>query len=184
MKKSICKNHKTKTYTGQEKTPLGKGFHAEGEKIDKKMKGKNGQMYKVIKTKIGKRWQKINNLSSPKRTKRGMGEFYTPYVNRENLINKDKKLVEDSKNETGNFLKDQRQSSSDDCNFLTGNIGNPSQETPNENDIEVMRNFVDSLNIGCQYGNKEKLIRQLAIQYGDNVDGPKRSIQKLLKVSE
>jgi hypothetical protein len=75
-----CKNHKKKTYTGKENTPLGRGYHAEGEKIDKKMKGKNGHMYKVIKTKSGKRWLKIiKKLSSPKkRTSRGGMMFPDP----------------------------------------------------------------------------------------------------------
>ena len=67
--------------------------------------------------------------------------------------------------------------------FLAFNLGNPSEEAPDPKDVEIMRNFVNSLNIGCNYENKEKLIRQLAIQYGDNIDGPKRSIEKLLEVS-
>lgn len=69
----VCKNDKKKTYKGDENTPLGKGYHADGEKIDKKMKGKDGHMYKVIKTKNGKRWQKIKKEKkmSPKRTKKG-----------------------------------------------------------------------------------------------------------------
>jgi hypothetical protein len=70
--KQNCKNSKNKTYTGKENTPLGMGYHAEGEKLDKKMKGKNGHMYKVNKIKSGKRWFKIKALSSPiKRTSRG-----------------------------------------------------------------------------------------------------------------
>jgi hypothetical protein len=69
MPNSICKNHKTKNYKGGENTPLGKGYHAEGEKVDKKMKGKDGNMYKVVKIKgEKKRWQKVKVL---KRTKRG-----------------------------------------------------------------------------------------------------------------
>lgn len=183
----VCKNHKNKTYKGDENTPLGKGYHAEGEKIDKKMKGKDGHMYKVIKTKSGKRWLKVNNkkLSSPKRrTKRGMGEFYNPYLVRHSEWNQDEQLSQESKQETGNFLKDERQSSPDDCSFLAYNLGNPSVEEPDPRDVEIMRNFVNSLNIGCSDENKEKLIRQLAIQYRDNVDGPRRSIDKLLSVSK
>lgn len=56
-----CKNIKSKKYTGQENTPLGLGYHASGEKIEKKMEGKNGHMYKVIKTKNGKRWHKYTS---------------------------------------------------------------------------------------------------------------------------
>ena len=91
----VCKNYKSKTYTGKENTPLGKGYHAEGEKINKIMKGKDGNMYKVIKTKSGKRWLKVNirperfvgtmkgikiikNKSSPRRTKRGFGGDLNP----------------------------------------------------------------------------------------------------------
>jgi len=73
VKVKICKNYKNKTYTGKENTPLGRGYHAEGEKVKSTMKGKNGSMYEVVKTKKGKRWQKINKkrMTSPRRTKRG-----------------------------------------------------------------------------------------------------------------
>lgn len=64
-KKLFCKNYKTKVYNGKENTPLGKGYYAEGEKVNKVMKGKDGNMYKVIKIKNGK---KIKNI---KRSKRG-----------------------------------------------------------------------------------------------------------------
>jgi hypothetical protein len=65
---SICKNHKPKTYSGNEKSPMGLGYHAEGEKIGKRMKGKDKHFYRVIKVKTGKkRWQKIKT----ERTKRG-----------------------------------------------------------------------------------------------------------------
>ena len=78
MTNKVCKNHKTKTYTGKENTPLGKGYHAEGEKVKKTMKGKDGSMYEVIKTKNGKRWKKLTkgNMKSPRRNKRGA--FDTP----------------------------------------------------------------------------------------------------------
>ena len=56
-----CKNIKTKKYTGKENSPLGRGYHAMGEKIGKMMRGKNNSMYIVIKTKNGKRWQKLKN---------------------------------------------------------------------------------------------------------------------------
>lgn len=70
-----CKNVKNKMYTGEENTPLGKGYHPSGEKIGSTMKGKNKKMYKVVKTKAGKRWQLVKKvekkIKSPKRTKRG-----------------------------------------------------------------------------------------------------------------
>lgn len=73
--KQPCKNVKNKMYTGEENTPLGKGYHPSGEKIGYTMKGKNKKMYKVVKTKAGKRWQLVKKvekkIKSPKRTKRG-----------------------------------------------------------------------------------------------------------------
>ena len=68
---STCKNVKNKTYTGKENTPLGKGYHASGEKIGTFMKGRDKNIYKVVKTKTGKRWQKISD-KSPKRSVRGL----------------------------------------------------------------------------------------------------------------
>ena len=64
----VCKNVKSKTFTGKENTPLGKGYHASGEKIGSVMKGKDKKNYKVVKTKTGKRWQKVEL----KRTSRGV----------------------------------------------------------------------------------------------------------------
>lgn len=68
-----CKNIKTKKYTGKENSPLGRGYHAMGEKIGKKMMGTNNSMYIVIKTKNGKRWQKLKN-NKKKTTKYGIFE--------------------------------------------------------------------------------------------------------------
>lgn len=69
-----CKNVKNKTFTGRENTPLGRGYHASGEKVNSIMKGKDGKKYKVVKTKSGKRWQKVNGrMKSPGRSARGAG---------------------------------------------------------------------------------------------------------------
>ena len=43
----VCKNTSKKYYTGKENTPLGKGFSASVEKVGKRMKGLDGNMYVV-----------------------------------------------------------------------------------------------------------------------------------------
>ena len=85
-----CKNQKNKKYSGNENTPLGRGYHAEGEKLDKKMKGKNGHMYKVVKIKNGKKQWKKNNKH--KRTKRGEA-----LPSKEDILNKIKNVVPEDK---------------------------------------------------------------------------------------
>ena len=64
MRKSCpCKNDKSKRYYGDEKTPLGKGFHPSTYDEGKKKRGKSGEMYRVIKDKRGyKRW--VKNITS------------------------------------------------------------------------------------------------------------------------
>lgn len=57
-----CLNFKNKYFTGEENTPLGKGYSASGEKIGTRKKGKNGYMYEVVKYQGGKRWQRVNNF--------------------------------------------------------------------------------------------------------------------------
>lgn len=63
-----CKNCQEKSYTGKENTPLGKGYSASVEKIGKKMRGRDGNMYIVKKYKNGKRWIKLSKgrKSSPR----------------------------------------------------------------------------------------------------------------------
>ena len=51
-----CHNS-NRNYTGKENTPLGKGYHAEGEKLGSEMTGKDKKKYVVVNTKSGKRWQ-------------------------------------------------------------------------------------------------------------------------------
>ena len=60
-----CHNS-SKTYSGNEKTPLGLGYSASGMKIGDKMRGKDKNMYVVINTKNGKRWKRV--VSSKKAT--------------------------------------------------------------------------------------------------------------------
>jgi len=77
------KNIKDKNYTGKENTPLGLGYSAMGEKVDKRMAGRDGNMYIVKKYKNGKRWTKVIS-SSRKRSPRMYDE--KEYEYRENII--------------------------------------------------------------------------------------------------
>jgi len=55
-----CKNSSTGTYKGTEPSPKGLGYCARGEKLRKKKKGLDGNMWEVKKTKNGiDRWVKI-----------------------------------------------------------------------------------------------------------------------------
>jgi len=54
-----CKNHPKKYYTGNENTPLGRGYTSSSEEVGTKMKGKDGFYYLVSLGKDGKkRWKK------------------------------------------------------------------------------------------------------------------------------
>ena len=55
-----CKNSNTGTYKGTEPSPKGLGYCARGEKLGKKKKGRDGNMWEVKETKKGiPRWVKI-----------------------------------------------------------------------------------------------------------------------------
>lgn len=66
-----CKNFDTGTYKGTEPSPKGLGYCAKGEKINKKMKGKDGNMWIINETKTGvRRWVKFTKKSeTPKKSK-------------------------------------------------------------------------------------------------------------------
>lgn len=64
-----CKNNNKKTYTGQERTPLGNGYHSSGEKINTKMKGTDNNIYVVKKRKTGVKYWSIDNNSFSKSAK-------------------------------------------------------------------------------------------------------------------
>lgn len=55
-----CLNNPSKRYTGNENTPKGKGYIASAEKIGKKMRGTDGNMYVVSKKGGNKRWVKAS----------------------------------------------------------------------------------------------------------------------------
>lgn len=61
-----CKNCDDKYYTGEENTPLGRGYSASVEKVGTEMKGKDRKMYVVKKYKNGKRWVRISSASKQK----------------------------------------------------------------------------------------------------------------------
>ena len=66
-----CKNTDDRSYTGKENTPLGRGYSAAVEKVDTKMKGRDGKMYVVKKYKNGKRWIRSSSVrknTSPRLT--------------------------------------------------------------------------------------------------------------------
>jgi len=54
-----CLNDSKKTYTGKEPSPKGLGYSASCEEKDKKMVGKDGNMYIVTETKTCKKWMKL-----------------------------------------------------------------------------------------------------------------------------
>ena len=52
-----CKNDTTRSYIGNEPSPKGLGYCAHAEKLNKKKRGKDGNMWIVSETKKGiKRW--------------------------------------------------------------------------------------------------------------------------------
>ena len=56
-----CKNNPSRSYKGTEPSPKGLGYCASGEKIGKKRKGKDGNMWIVKEVKSGSgRWVKYN----------------------------------------------------------------------------------------------------------------------------
>lgn len=68
-----CKNSDKGTYKGTEPSPKGRGYCAKGEKVNKKMKGNDGNMWIINETKKGvKRWVKFTNnkLNSTKKSKK------------------------------------------------------------------------------------------------------------------
>ena len=66
-----CKNSETGTYKGTEPSPKGRGYCAKSEKLNKKMKGNDGNMWIINETKAGvKRWVKFTKqLKTPKTPK-------------------------------------------------------------------------------------------------------------------
>lgn len=64
-----CKNDSTRSYKGTEPSPKGLGYCAHAEKVGKKMKGKDGNMW-IVKEVAGgsRRWTKISGTSESKTT--------------------------------------------------------------------------------------------------------------------
>ena len=65
-----CKNSNTGTYKGTEPSPKGLGYCARGEKVGKKKKGRDGNMWEVKETKKGTaRWVKITKTEKSTKKK-------------------------------------------------------------------------------------------------------------------
>ena len=62
-----CINDKTKTYKGTEDSPLGLGYSSSAEEEGAIQTGKDGNLWKVIQTKVSKRWVKVTEKSSTPR---------------------------------------------------------------------------------------------------------------------
>ncbi len=68
-----CKNANTGTYKGTEPSPKGLGYCARGEKVGKKKKGLDGNMWEVKETKKGiARWVKITKKDKSTKKKKSI----------------------------------------------------------------------------------------------------------------
>jgi hypothetical protein len=66
----VCKNNPNRKYKGTEPSPKGLGWCASGEKIGKKRKGKDGNMWIIKKVSNGsKRWMKYSKTKTESKTK-------------------------------------------------------------------------------------------------------------------
>ena len=63
-----CLNDSNKRYTGYENTPKGKGYVASAEKVGKRMKGTDGDMYVVTKNGRAKKWTKMSSRGRSSQT--------------------------------------------------------------------------------------------------------------------
>ena len=71
-----CKNNNSRYYTGDEPSPRGKGYCASSEKMGKRMTGKDGNLWEVVKTRDGtKRWKKVMSRGKKRKTSPRM-DFY------------------------------------------------------------------------------------------------------------
>ena len=165
----ICKNNKTKKYTGKENTPLGKGFHASGYKEGKRMKGKDGNFYKAK----GKRWQRIKKEN--KRTNRGIGYSDLSVEDKEQMIRaqEEHRRINEMKLDESNDL----------CDFLIKSLAS-ADYTPRDFLQEIMKKVVEEdLGLNCSEENKNELIRRLTAQYNDEKSAL-FGIRKILKSVE
>ena len=83
------------TFKGTEPSPKGKGYCARNLKVGKRMKGKDGNMWVVKKTKRGQRWFKIKN-------KKKLTKSVSP--DSRNKSKNKKKLTKNKKNNTKKLL--------------------------------------------------------------------------------
>lgn len=67
----FCKNNNSKIYDGNEPSPKGLGYCASSENVGKKMKGKDGNIWKVKKISTGiRRWVKEKSKNNTKKRSR------------------------------------------------------------------------------------------------------------------
>ena len=84
-----CKNSNTGTYKGTEPSPKGLGYCARGEKLGKKKKGLDGNMWEVKETKNGTpRWVKItkNQKSVKKKSVKNKSKKKVKNINTKKII--------------------------------------------------------------------------------------------------
>lgn len=85
-----CKNDPTKTYKGTEPSPKGLGWCAHSEKIGKKRKGKDNNIWIVKEVKDGiKRWVKFKKEENNKKIiskSKFVNDRYNDYKNNKNII--------------------------------------------------------------------------------------------------
>lgn len=81
-----CKNDPKRTYKGTEPSPKGNGWCAHAEKVGKKRKGKDKNMWIVVQTKTSKRWSLVSHKPSKRKastlsqTKRPSKKSRTDFV--------------------------------------------------------------------------------------------------------
>ena len=90
-----CKNAKTGRYKGTEPSPKGLGYCARGEKIGKKKKGLDGNMWEVKETKKGvTRWVKITKIqkSTKKKSTKKKSKSIKKWDTKKIIVHKNKKI--------------------------------------------------------------------------------------------
>jgi len=100
----ICKNNPTRKYKGTEPSPKGFGWCASGEKIGKKRKGTDGNMWVIRKVSNGsKRWMKYSKTKVEKKTGSKTGSKTCYKINKSNNKIDCSKFVQYEKKTKGFF---------------------------------------------------------------------------------
>jgi len=165
-----CKNSNTGTYKGTEPSPKGLGYCARGEKIGKKKKGLDGNMWEVKETKNGTpRWIKITQTK-----KSNIKKVEKKKVEKKKV---EKKKVEKKKVEKKKVEKKKVK------NINTKNIivYRNNKIFKNDNELKISNNDLIYLIFGLNKKNKTggRLYFGLA-----NLKGDKKEIIKDLKLNK